>query len=65
MMRTFTTFDYKEQNVTRNFLQLCYMCDDKHLCATEETCRACWTEQGVLKEEGQQETQKLMNAYYA
>lgn len=53
--------------LTRNYLTLCYNCQDVHLCETEEQCLACWTEQGMLAEQAQDtaETGKLLNMYYA
>lgn len=64
-MRTFKTFDTHTDTVTRNYLQLCYMCDDKHQCTTEETCRQCWADQGLAPEQRKEETRDLLNAYYA
>ncbi|WP_172251008.1 hypothetical protein [Saccharibacillus deserti] len=53
--------------LTRNYLTLCYNCQDAHLCETEEQCLACWAEQGMLNEEEQDtaETGKLLKMYYA
>ncbi len=53
--------------LTRNYLNLCYNCQDAHLCESEEQCLACWAEQGVLDEEETEaaETGKLLNMYYA
>ncbi|GIP55999.1 MULTISPECIES: hypothetical protein [Paenibacillus] len=55
------------ENLTRNFLQLCYTCDDAHLCMTEEACQACWAEQGLneMETEGVHETRELLQFYYA
>ncbi|AOZ91020.1 hypothetical protein [Paenibacillus crassostreae] len=59
-----TTFNYNK-DITQNLLQFCYTCEDAHLCTTEEKCRACWTEQGLMTEESAlDETQtflQLMN----
>ncbi|EPY05221.1 hypothetical protein AZ66_17825 [Paenibacillus sp. E194] len=63
-MRTFKTFDTTDQ-VTRNFLQLCYMCDDNDRCTTEEECRQCWADQGLAAKPEVEETRELLNAYYA
>lgn len=55
--------------MTVNLLRLCYNCDDAHLCETEEQCRACWTEQGLLPiedvEEGQRETKEFLQMIHA
>ncbi len=52
--------------LTRNYLNLCYNCQDAHLCESEEQCLACWAEQGVLEEETEaSETGQLLNLYYA
>ncbi|QDH23320.1 hypothetical protein [Saccharibacillus brassicae] len=55
------------QQMTRNYLTLCYNCQDAHLCDTEEQCLACWTEQGLLNEQETEpaETHALLNLYYA
>ena len=58
-MTTFQT-DY----VTRNLLQLCYNCDDAHLCETEEKCRACWADSGMLPEQND-ETKQLLDLVHA
>lgn len=58
-MKTFET-DY----MTRNLLQLCYNCDDAYLCQTEEQCRACWAEQGLL-DEAKDETRQLLDMVHA
>ncbi|PZM63873.1 hypothetical protein [Paenibacillus dendritiformis] len=65
-MRTFKTFDVHKHtdNVTRNYLQLCYMCDDKHRCTTENECKQCWEENGTVPEQ-QDDTRDLLQAYYA
>ncbi|WP_430522297.1 hypothetical protein [Paenibacillus brevis] len=56
-----------QENVTRNYLQFCYTCEDAHLCTTEETCQACWAEQGLCAapEENAEETRELLQLYYA
>lgn len=56
-----------QENVTRNYLQFCYTCEDAHLCTTEETCQACWAEQGLnaMPEENAEETRELLQLYYA
>ncbi|TYA13649.1 hypothetical protein FRY98_13510 [Paenibacillus faecis] len=56
-----------QENVTRNFLQFCYTCEDAHLCTTEEACQACWAEQGLCERDAQatDETQELLQLYYA
>ncbi|GGO02120.1 hypothetical protein [Saccharibacillus kuerlensis] len=53
--------------MTRNYLNLCYNCQDAYLCETEEQCLACWSEQGLLDEAApaEAETSKLLNLYYA
>ncbi|MDO3412258.1 hypothetical protein QWJ34_21015 [Saccharibacillus sp. CPCC 101409] len=52
--------------LTRNYLTLCYNCQDAHLCETEEKCLACWSEQGLMDEETEaSETNELLNMYYA
>ncbi|NGZ74617.1 hypothetical protein [Saccharibacillus alkalitolerans] len=53
--------------LTRNYLTLCYNCQDAHLCDTEEQCLACWADQGLLNEEEAEavETGRLLNMYYA
>lgn len=58
-MKTFET-DY----MTRNLLQLCYNCDDAYLCETEEKCRACWAENGMLDGEVD-ETKQLLDLVHA
>ncbi|WP_339314606.1 hypothetical protein [Paenibacillus sp. FSL R10-2734] len=58
-MKTFET-DY----MTRNLLQLCYNCDDAHLCETEEQCRACWADNGMLDEQTD-ETKQLLDLVHA
>ncbi|WGU95955.1 hypothetical protein QJQ58_06755 [Paenibacillus dendritiformis] len=65
-MRTFKTFDVHKHvdKVTRNYLQLCYMCDDKHRCTTENECKQCWEENGAVPEQ-QDDTRDLLQAYYA
>lgn len=63
-MREFKTFD-ETNKVTNNYLQFCYMCDDKHRCTTEETCRQCWADNGVETEGKTNETYKMMAEYYA
>lgn len=62
-MKEFKTFDDKNR-VTANYLQFCYMCDDRHLCTTEESCRQCWADQNLDTEGTRSETQKLMCNYY-
>lgn len=62
-MRTFKTFDTTDQ-VTRNFLQFCYMCDDNDRC-TEDKCRQCWADKELAAEQECEETRELLNAYYA
>lgn len=56
-----------QETVTRNLLQFCYTCEDAHLCTTEEICKACWTENGLYEEkaDGAEETQQLLQFYYA
>ncbi|AWB44796.1 hypothetical protein DCC85_11580 [Paenibacillus sp. CAA11] len=53
--------------MTRNLLQFCYTCEDAHLCTTEEACRACWEENGMMEQEadGTEETRQLLMEYYA
>ncbi|MDT3424765.1 hypothetical protein J2Z22_000277 [Paenibacillus forsythiae] len=58
-MKTFET-DF----VTRNLLQLCYTCEDAHQCQTEEQCRACWAESGMIPEQ-EDETQRFLNLVHA
>ncbi|WP_167336659.1 hypothetical protein [Paenibacillus camerounensis] len=58
-MTTFET-DY----VTRNLLQLCYNCDDAHLCETEEQCRACWADNGMMPTE-ENETRQFLDLVHA
>lgn len=54
--------------MTINFLRLCYHCDDACLCDTEEQCLACWNEQEITPQEhemtGQEETMKWMRLAY-
>lgn len=40
--------DIMPDQLTRLYLQHCYTCEDAALCATEEDCLNCWTEQGLL-----------------
>ncbi|GAA0137199.1 hypothetical protein YSY43_40400 [Paenibacillus sp. YSY-4.3] len=60
-----------QDQVTRNLLQFCYHCEDAHLCTTEETCKACWVENGLYEAEaeteaaGAEETRQLLQFYYA
>ncbi|KKO51368.1 hypothetical protein XI25_26645 [Paenibacillus sp. DMB20] len=55
--------------MTVNLLRLCYHCDDAHLCETEEQCRKCWAEQGLLplenEDEGQRETKQFLQMMHA
>ncbi|MFC7680253.1 hypothetical protein [Paenibacillus sp. GCM10028914] len=54
--------------MTVNLLRLCYNCDDAHLCETEEKCRACWAEQGLLptdEDAGQRETKEFLQMMHA
>ncbi|MDO7904866.1 hypothetical protein Q5741_00395 [Paenibacillus sp. JX-17] len=55
-----------EQYVTNNLLQFCYTCEHAHECTTEEQCKACWAENGMLPEEneGLNETRKYLNMAY-
>jgi len=61
----------KETNndqVTMNLLQFCYTCDDAAKCDSEEICRHCWAEQGLLAEEEDRastDISRMINAYYA
>ncbi|MFS0723019.1 hypothetical protein [Paenibacillus sp. 1P07SE] len=54
-------------DVTRNLLQYCYTCDDAGNCLTEEACRQCWLEHGLLGNEigAEEDTRTLLQAYYA
>ena len=56
----------EQVDITRNLLHHCYTCDDAGFCLTEEACRQCWLEHGLLGTEiGEaNETQALMQAYY-
>lgn len=59
-----------QEVMTKNYMQFCYTCDDAHLCTTEEACKACWAEKGLLNEEDQEaegvtETRQLLMDYYA
>ncbi|WP_211748525.1 hypothetical protein [Paenibacillus sp. Marseille-Q4541] len=48
---------------TRNLLMYCYTCEDAAFCTTEEACKACWAEQGLLDNEenqGTEETQQFL-----
>ncbi|WP_169733350.1 MULTISPECIES: hypothetical protein [Paenibacillus] len=58
-MKTFET-DF----VTKNLLQLCYTCEDAHQCQTEEQCRACWAENGMIPEQ-EDETKNFLNLVHA
>ncbi|WP_438432833.1 hypothetical protein [Gorillibacterium sp. sgz500922] len=54
--------------VSMNLLQFCYTCDDAANCHTEEICRQCWAEQGLLsheEEEASTDISRMINAYYA
>lgn len=56
-----------ETYVTKNMMQFCYTCDDAGFCETEEACRTCWTDNGVMiaaDDAGTQETLNLLQAYY-
>ncbi|RXZ81631.1 hypothetical protein EBB07_13275 [Paenibacillaceae bacterium] len=57
----------KQIPVTENLLRFCYHCEAAHECTTEEQCRACWEAAGIGKplEEGAEEMQQLLQAYYA
>lgn len=48
--------------ITRLYLQNCYTCEDAALCATEEDCLNCWTEQGLIdrEEEAAENTQHYL-----
>ncbi|GAB6989995.1 hypothetical protein [Paenibacillus pini] len=35
---------------THNLLHYCYTCEGAALCDTEEKCKACWAEKGMLAE---------------
>ncbi|MGZ9584221.1 hypothetical protein [Paenibacillus marinisediminis] len=63
-MKVFKTFD-DTNKVTSNFLQFCYMCDDKHKCTTEEACRQCWADKNVDTEGNRNETSDMLTSYYA
>ncbi|WP_195570605.1 hypothetical protein [Paenibacillus sp. 1001270B_150601_E10] len=63
-MRTFKTFDQMNK-VTQNYLQFCYMCDDKAKCTTEAACRECWTKNNCDAEVERHETRDMLQAYYA
>ncbi|MCG7409353.1 hypothetical protein MH117_18200 [Paenibacillus sp. ACRRX] len=64
-MRTFKTFN-DTNKVTQYFLQLCYNCDDKHLCTTEEECKQCWTNHHQVDVDNEHnETRDMLAAYYA
>ena len=57
--------NFNEQ-ITRNFMQLCYHCDDAHRCDTEQKCMQCWEEQGLLHEdEALNETQQFLQMMHA
>lgn len=61
---------FETDMMTVNLLRLCYNCEDAHLCETEEKCRACWTEQGLLPmenedDEGLRETKELLQLIHA
>ncbi|QWU13944.1 hypothetical protein SAMN04487895_101204 [Paenibacillus sophorae] len=58
-MKTFET-DF----VTKNLLQLCYTCDDAHQCQTEEQCKACWAENGMIPEQ-EDETKHFLDLVHA
>jgi hypothetical protein len=61
-----TTFNNNTDETSKNLLQFCYTCEDAHLCTTEEKCKACWTEQGILSEqEGLNETQTYLQMMHA
>ena len=53
--------------LTRNYLNLCYTCQDAPICENEEQCLACWAEQGMLDqvEPQAEETGRLLTMYYA
>ncbi|MFD1774632.1 hypothetical protein [Paenibacillus rhizophilus] len=58
-MKTFET-DF----VTKNLLQLCYNCEDAYLCETEEQCKACWAENGMIQEQ-EDETKRFLDLVHA
>ncbi|MNP55954.1 hypothetical protein D3C76_1506420 [compost metagenome] len=62
IMTTFKNTD----DISKNLLQFCYTCEDAHLCTTEEKCRACWTEQGLLADQDElDETQRFLQLMHA
>lgn len=48
---------------TQNLMMFCYHCEDAAFCTTEETCKACWAEQGLYDQtenEGPEDTQQFL-----
>ncbi|GBF74307.1 hypothetical protein PA598K_02644 [Paenibacillus sp. 598K] len=55
----------EQMDITRYLLHCCYNCDDAGNCTTEEACRQCWLEHGLLgREIGEDDTKGLLQAYY-
>ena len=52
------------ENFTKYYMDLCYNCQEAEKCQDEETCLACWAEQGLFDAE-KDDTQQMLNAYYA
>ncbi|WP_411346938.1 hypothetical protein [Paenibacillus sp. WLX2291] len=59
MMKTNVT-----KNFTKYYMDLCYNCEEAAKCQDEETCLACWADQGLFDKE-QDDTHQMLNAYYA
>ncbi|AJS58413.1 hypothetical protein [Paenibacillus sp. IHBB 10380] len=62
-----TTFDNNVDLTSKKLLQFCYTCEDAHACDSEEKCKSCWEEHGMLTEQEANvtETQKFLQMMHA
>lgn len=56
---------FNQDKTTEYLLQFCYNCEHACNCDTEEKCRECWDEQGLLEEQQQDETRYFLDLVHA
>ncbi|MDR0267560.1 hypothetical protein [Paenibacillus sp.] len=57
--------NFNKEKTTEYLLKFCYNCEDACTCDTEEKCRECWAQQGLLEGQEQDETQYYLDQVHA